>query len=76
MKPKRKFLLLGIALGSLAAFPLGINFGRNAPLLSNPFSRLDLTDQVVERVKSGTSMALKEARETIHDATKPLSYTK
>lgn len=73
MKAKVKILVLGIVLGSLAAFPLGINLGRDAPLLSNPFSEPDLKDQVVERVKSNTSTALEDARDTIHDATKPLA---
>ena len=73
MKTKVKLFVLGIVLGSLAAFPLGVNLGRDAPLLSNPFSQRTLKDQVVERVKSRTSMALEDARETIHDATKPLA---
>ena len=76
MKAKAKLFLFGIVLGSLAAFPLGVNVGRGAPLLSNPFSQLDLKGQVVDRVKSGTSMALEDARETIHDATRPLARTK
>lgn len=73
MKTKVKLLVLGAVLGALAAFPLGVNLGREAPLLSNPFSQPELKDQVVERVKSTTTTALEDARETIHDATKPLA---
>jgi hypothetical protein len=68
-----KLFVLGVVLGSLGAFPLGVNLGRGAPLLSNPFEQNTLKEQVVERVKSSTSNALKDARETIHDATKPLA---
>ena len=73
MKKKVRLLLLGIVLGSLAAFPLGVNLGRGAPLLSNPFSQSDLKEKVVERVRIRTTMALEDARETIHDATRPLA---
>ena len=76
MKAKVKFFLFGIVLGSLAAFPLGVNLGRDAPPLSNPFSQLDLKDQVVERMKRSTTTALEDARETIHEATKPVAKLK
>lgn len=71
MKIKAKLFVLGIVVGGLLAFPFGFNIGRGAPLLSNPFSQVDLKDEVVERVKTGTTMALEDARETIHDATRP-----
>jgi len=73
VKAKVRLFVFGIVLGALAAFPLGVNLGRDAPLLSNPFTEQDLTEQVVERVKSKTTTALEDARETIHDATKPLA---
>ena len=76
MKTRAKLFVLGVVLGSLGAFPLGVNLGRDAPLLSNPFSQRDLKDQVVERVKSSTTTALEDARETIHDATRPLAKAK
>ena len=73
MKKKAKLFVLGIVLGALAAFPVGVNLGRDAPLLSNPFSQTDLKNQVVERVKTSTTTVLEDARDTIHDATKPLA---
>ncbi len=76
VKTRVKFLVLGIVLGALAALPLGVNIGRDAPLLSNPFVERDLKDQVVERVKETTATALEDARETLHDATKPLARAK
>jgi hypothetical protein len=76
VKTRVRFFLLGIVLGVLLALPLGVNVGRDAPLLSNPFAERDLKDQVVERVKESTTTALEEARETIHDATKPLAQAK
>ena len=73
MKTRAKFFVLGIVAGVLLALPLGVNIGRDAPLMSNPFAERDLKDEVVERVKETTATALEDARETIHDATKPLA---
>ena len=75
MKVKVKLFILGLVLGSFGAFPLGVNFGRDEPLLSNPFVKPGLRDQVIERVKSGTDTALESARETIHEATRPPART-
>jgi len=76
MKTRARFFVLGIVVGALLALPLGINVGRDAPLLSNPFEERDLKDQVVDRVKETTSTALEDARETIHEATKPLAQAR
>ena len=76
MKVKKQVFLLGLVLGSIGAFPLGVNFGREEPLLSNPFAKpRRLQDQVIERVRSGTETALEDARETIHKATRPVART-
>ena len=71
MKKKVRLFLLGVVLGCFAALPVGINFGRGVPLLSNPLTDPGLQDQVVEGVKSSTETALEGARETIHEATRP-----
>jgi hypothetical protein len=71
MASKRKTFFFGLALGSIIAFPLGINFGRNEPLWSNPFAQPDVRDRVVESVKQGTEQAIEGAKEKIHEATKP-----
>lgn len=76
MKTKARLFVLGVVVGSALAFPLGINFGRGAPLLSNPFARADVKEEVVARVKTGASMALEDARESIHDATGPANESK
>ena len=61
-------LLKGMILGGIVAFPLGINFGKDAPLLSNPFSnKPDITDRVAER----TSTLIDETKQMIHAATMP-----
>ena len=60
VKTRAKFFVLGIVAGALVSLPLGVNIGRDAPLMTNPFAERDLKVQVVELVK-----------ETIHDATKP-----
>lgn len=61
-----KRFLVGLVLGALVAFHLGINFGRNKPLLSNPYET-----QVVEQVKERAGEAVESTREAIHEATEP-----
>ena len=73
MKVKVRLFSLGFVVGACAALPLGINFGRDAPLLSNPFVRPDVQHQLVKRMKSGTRTALKGARERLHDATESVA---
>jgi hypothetical protein len=64
-----KKFLLGLVVGIVLAFPLGINFGKDVPLWSNPFAvKPDFSQRVVER----TEKTLEQAKEAIHDATKPL----
>jgi hypothetical protein len=63
-----KKFFIGLVIGVIVAFPLGINFGKDAPLLSNPFAaKPDLT----ERVKERTEEMLQDTREAIHEATRP-----
>jgi hypothetical protein len=64
-----KKFFIGLAIGLVVAFPLGINFGKDKPLLSNPFAA---KPDIAERVKERTGEVLKETREAIHDATKPV----
>lgn len=63
-----KTLLLGVIIGAAIAFPLGVNFGKGAPLFSNPFEKRSIKEKVKEKVGEITE----SAREKIHDATKPL----
>lgn len=65
-----KKFLAGLVIGAILAFPLGINFGRDAPLLSNPLeSKPDIPDKVLER----TGELVEGAKEAIHEATKPVT---
>ena len=64
-----KKFFIGLVLGLIVAFPLGINFGRDVPLLSNPFAA---TPDLTERVKERTGELLQDTKEAIHDATKPV----
>ena len=64
-----KKFFIGLVLGLIVAFPLGINFGRDVPLLSNPFAA---KPDITERVKERTGELLKETKEAIHEATKPV----
>ena len=64
-----KKFFIGLAIGLIVAFPLGINFGKDKPLLSNPFAA---KPDLAERVKERTGEVLQETKEAIHDATKPV----
>jgi hypothetical protein len=64
-----KKFAFGMFVGAIIAFPLGINFGKDVPLFSNPFaSKPDIPDRVVER----TGKVLEETKEAIHEATRPV----
>lgn len=63
-----KNLILGLLLGAILAFPLGINYGKDRPLLSNPF---ETKPEITQRVKQSTDKVIEEAKEVIHDVTKP-----
>jgi len=71
MKSKVKTFLLGLILGGLVAFPLGMNFGRGEPLLSNPFADRSVGARVKRAVKEKTEAIVDSTKETIHDATRP-----
>ncbi len=63
-----KKFIIGLICGVIIAFPLGINFGKDVPLLSNPFAvKPDITTRVIER----TGSLIEGTKEAIHDATKP-----
>jgi len=72
MKTNIKNFLSGLVVGAILAFPLGINFGRDEPLLSNPLAKRDLREKVKENVKEKAKELVDNAKETIHDATKPV----
>lgn len=72
MKATIKNFLAGLTIGALLAFPLGINFGRDEPLLSNPLTKRDLQEKVTDNVKETAKELLEDAKETIHDATRPV----
>lgn len=67
MGAKLKMFFIGLFLGAIVAFPLGINFGKGAPLLSNPFAKRDIKTKVT----TGAKKLLEDAKEGIHEATKP-----
>lgn len=70
---KLKSFGLGLLLGSALAFPLGMNFVKEKPLLSNPLAEADVHDTVAAKVKEGAETVLEEARVKIHEATEPLA---
>jgi hypothetical protein len=67
MNAFKKFLL-GLVVGIVVAFPLGINFGRGAALLSNPFVK----PEIQKKVKAQAESIVEDTKNAIHDATKPM----
>lgn len=68
-----KKFFIGLVVGVLAAFPLGINFGKDVPLWSNPFAaKPDIVQKAVERVEKTYEAGKEKSKEVLHDATKPL----
>ena len=67
MTARIKSFVVGIVLGALIAFLLGMNYGRGDPLLSNPFAKRDLATTL----KGKAGEIAEGAREKIHEATKP-----
>jgi len=64
-----KKFLAGFAIGVILAFPLGINFGKDVPLFSDPFAaKPDIPDKVLER----TGELMEDAKDAIHKATRPI----
>ena len=63
-----KKFFIGLVIGAIVAFPLGINFGKDVPLFSNPFAT---KPDITERMKERTEEMLKDTKEAIHEATKP-----
>jgi len=64
-----KKFFFGLIVGAIIAFPLGINFGKDKPLLSNP---LAAKPDIPEKVKERTEEAIQSTKEAIHEATKPV----
>ncbi|MDH3673413.1 MAG: hypothetical protein OES46_20010 [Gammaproteobacteria bacterium] len=58
----------GLVIGAIVAFPLGMNFGKDEPLFSNPFTvKADISERIVEQ----SGRLLRETKSAIHEATKP-----
>lgn len=70
MQKNIKLLLIGIILGLIVGFPLGINFGRGDPLLSNPFRDRSMTERMTNKIKRKTGEIVDSARDSLHDATR------
>ena len=67
MAGRAKSFIVGLVVGGLIAFMLGINYGREQPLWSNPFAKRDLGQTVKDKAES----IVEGAREKLHEVTKP-----
>ena len=72
MGKKIETFLYGLIIGAIIAFPLGINYGKGAPLLSNPFAKRDIK----AKVKTEAKEILEKTKQSIHEATKPAEQKK
>ena len=67
MTARLKSFVVGLVIGGIVAFLLGMNYGRGVSLLSNPFAKPDISTTIKE--KAGE--IAEGAREKLHEATKP-----
>lgn len=72
MKAFIKNIILGFVIGTVIAFPLGINFGRGDSLFSNPFAKRDFKREIENSVKQKTGQIMTKTKQKIHEATKPI----
>lgn len=59
----------GLVIGAIIAFPLGMNFGKDEPLFSNPFA---LKTDMRQRMAEQSDRLLKDTKRAIREATKSL----
>jgi hypothetical protein len=57
-------LVIGIAVGASLGFAAGYNYGRGAPILSNPFVKQD----PLSRLQRSVDRAVDDARNAIEDS--------
>lgn len=67
MSARVKSFIYGLIIGAILAFWAGSNYGRGAPLWSNPFAQRNISGEIKE--KAGE--IAEGAREKLHEATKP-----
>ena len=64
-----KKAIITMIIGGLIGFALGVNFGRDRPLWSNPFeAKPDFQERVIERA----GQTMQDAKDAIHEATEPV----
>lgn len=71
-----KAFLVGLIIGLIIAFPLGMNVGKGKPVFSNPFTDKPLAEQIKdaaretsEAVKEKTGEMVEETKDAINKAT-------
>jgi hypothetical protein len=58
-----KKFIIGLLVGAVVSFPFGINYGRGAPMLSNPFAaKLEQAKDKIEQVKEAVQEPPKKDR--------------
>ena len=68
-----KIILVSLAIGMLVGMALGVNIGRENPLLSNPFAKESLTDRVKQlgsETLEQSGKALEKTGQALQDKTK------
>jgi len=68
-----KIILVGVVVGLLIRLALGVNIGRDKPLLSNPFAKESLVDrakQIGNETLEKSGKALENAGQALQDKAK------
>jgi hypothetical protein len=68
MMKNLKTLMLGLVIGAIVGFPLGMNYGRGDSLLSNPFRD---RSSLQEKAKSKVKDIADKARAKLHEVSTP-----
>ena len=63
-----KTFFIGLAIGLIVAFPVGMNVGKGVPILSNPFADKPLSQQIKETAKNASEKLKQKTDEVVQDA--------
>lgn len=63
-----KKFIVGLVIGLIVSFPLGMNVGKGVPILSNPFADKPLSQQIKDTARDASEKLKKKTNEVVQDA--------